>query len=227
MAKRPRNALNCVPKTRRKLSGHSGPTAPQHPTGNSIRNTESDLPDSSQRLFFALLPDEVVRKQLRRLQKDLSQAGGRPVPAENLHLTLLFLGDVPTEKIEAVRDTAADVAGCRFDLVLDAFGVSSNTIPCPLVGPLRTASGTRCPASITIRKSRRHRLARQQRNLSSARDSSPQSKPAKKNTGKTEPEYCMDGMPLRPDRIGTAADRLPLHSTGGKRPDLNQTPSRC
>ena len=80
------------------------------------------MPDSSQRLFFALLPDEAVRKQLRRLQKDLSQAGGRPVPAENLHLTLLFLGDVPTEKIEAVRDTAADVAGCRFDLVLDAFG---------------------------------------------------------------------------------------------------------
>ena len=80
------------------------------------------MPDSSQRLFFALLPDEVVREQLRRLQKDLSQAGGRAVPAENLHLTLLFLGDVPTEKIEAVRDTAADVAGCRFDLMLDTFG---------------------------------------------------------------------------------------------------------
>ena len=80
------------------------------------------MPDSPQRLFFALLPDEAVRKQLRRLQKDLSQAGGRLVPAENLHLTLLFLGNVETDKIDAVRDIAAGVAGCRFDLSLDTFG---------------------------------------------------------------------------------------------------------
>ena len=80
------------------------------------------MPDSPQRLFFALLPDEAVRKQLRRLQKDLSQAGGRPVPEENLHLTLLFLGNVETGKIDAVRDIAAGVAGCRFDLSLDTFG---------------------------------------------------------------------------------------------------------
>lgn len=80
------------------------------------------MPDSPQRLFFALLPDEAVRKQLRRLQKDLSQAGGRPVPEENLHLTLLFLGNVETDKIDAVRDIAAGVAGCRFDLSLDTFG---------------------------------------------------------------------------------------------------------
>ena len=146
------------------------------------------------------------------------------MPAENLHLTLLFLGDVPAEKIEAVRDTAADVAGCRFDLMLDAFrGFQATQYPCPLVGPLRTASGTQCPASITIRKSRGHRLARQQRNLSSTRDPSPQSKPAKKNTGKTEPEYYMDGMPLRPDRIGIAADRLPLPGARGKEPSVQST----
>lgn len=80
------------------------------------------MPDSPQRLFFALLPDEAVRKQLRQLQKDLDQAGGRPVPEENLHLTLLFLGNVEADKINAVRAIAAGIGGEPFDLVLDTLG---------------------------------------------------------------------------------------------------------
>ena len=80
------------------------------------------MPDSPQRLFFALLPDEAVRKQLRRLQKDLSQAGGRPVPEENLHLTLLFLGNVEADQVNAVRSIAAGIEGKPFDLTLDTLG---------------------------------------------------------------------------------------------------------
>ena len=80
------------------------------------------MPDSSQRLFFALLPDEGVRTQLRQLQKDLNRADGRPVPAKNLHLTLLFLGNVAADKINAVCDIAEGVAESRFDLTLDMFG---------------------------------------------------------------------------------------------------------
>lgn len=80
------------------------------------------MPDPAQRLFFALLPDEAVRKQLRQLQKNLSQAGGRSVPEENLHLTLLFLGNVETDKISAVRGIAAGIEGESFDLVLDTLG---------------------------------------------------------------------------------------------------------
>lgn len=80
------------------------------------------MPDSPQRLFFALLPDGAVRKRLRQLQKDLDQAGGRPVPEENLHLTLLFLGNVEADKMDAVRDIAAGIEGKPFDLVLDTLG---------------------------------------------------------------------------------------------------------
>ncbi len=80
------------------------------------------MPDSPQRLFFALLPDEAVRKQLRQLQKNLSQAGGRPVPAENLHLTLLFLGHVEADEVNAVRGIAAGIEGESFDLTLDTLG---------------------------------------------------------------------------------------------------------
>ncbi len=80
------------------------------------------MPDSPQRLFFALLLDGAVRKQLRQLQKDLDQVGGRPVPEENLHLTLLFLGNVEADKVNAVRAIAAGIEGEPFDLVLDTLG---------------------------------------------------------------------------------------------------------
>ena len=80
------------------------------------------MPDLPQRLFFALLPDEAVRKQLCQLQKNLGQIGGRPIPKENLHLTLLFLGNVEADKIDGVRAIAADIEGKPFDLVLDTLG---------------------------------------------------------------------------------------------------------
>lgn len=80
------------------------------------------MPDSPQRLFFALLPDGAVRERLRQLQKNLDQAGGRPVPEENLHLTLLFLGNVEAGKVDAVGDIAAGIEGEPFDLVLDTLG---------------------------------------------------------------------------------------------------------
>ncbi|MDE0611141.1 MAG: RNA 2',3'-cyclic phosphodiesterase [Gammaproteobacteria bacterium] len=80
------------------------------------------MPDSPQRLFFALLPDGPVRKQLCQLQKNLGQAGGRPIPKENLHLTLLFLGNVEADKVDAVRDIAAGIEGKPFSLVLDTLG---------------------------------------------------------------------------------------------------------
>lgn len=80
------------------------------------------MPDSPQRLFFALLPDGAVRKRLHQLQKDLDQIGGRPVPEENLHLTLLFLGNVEADMVDAVCGIAAGIEGEPFDLVLDTLG---------------------------------------------------------------------------------------------------------
>ncbi len=74
------------------------------------------------RLFFALLPDQAVREQLRRLQKSLEPMGGRPVPADNLHLTLLFLGHVAARQVGAVRGIAAGIEGTRFELLLDTLG---------------------------------------------------------------------------------------------------------
>ena len=44
------------------------------------------------------------------------------MPEENLHLTLLFLGNVEADKINAVRTIAAGIEGEPFDLMLDTLG---------------------------------------------------------------------------------------------------------
>ena len=61
----------------------------------------------TQRVFIALnLPAE-QKKTLRELIKELQKINPSPsikyVPAENLHLTLHFLGDLTLEQIEAVK----------------------------------------------------------------------------------------------------------------------------
>ncbi len=46
------------------------------------------------RLFFALWPDEAVRRQCAELVRRLLKAGDRAVNPGNLHVTLVFLGAV-------------------------------------------------------------------------------------------------------------------------------------
>ncbi|GAB4353916.1 MAG: RNA 2',3'-cyclic phosphodiesterase [Gammaproteobacteria bacterium] len=66
----------------------------------------------TQRLFLALWPDDSLRATLARLiKKPLRACGGKPVPIENLHITLLFLGALDgsrrtclTEGIRSVRE---------------------------------------------------------------------------------------------------------------------------
>ncbi len=78
---------------------------------------------STQRLFFALWPDDVVR---RRLVESLAEVGsgvrGRRVPPERLHVTLLFLGNVTAEIRTVAESVAEAVAVPSFDLVLDRVG---------------------------------------------------------------------------------------------------------
>lgn len=71
------------------------------------------MSDALLRLFFAIWPDEQERtatdKQVREHLSPTLQAG-RPVPAANLHVTLLFLGEVRPEALPALYQAAADVA---------------------------------------------------------------------------------------------------------------------
>lgn len=75
------------------------------------------------RLFFALWPDDRARDALGARAREIAgRCGGRPVPAPNLHLTLVFLGEVDPARIGALRRAADGVAGRTFDLGLDCIG---------------------------------------------------------------------------------------------------------
>lgn len=75
------------------------------------------------RLFLALWPDPAARAALAaRAAQVARRCGGRPVPAANLHLTLLFLGEVEPARIEALACAARATAGSAFTLGLDCIG---------------------------------------------------------------------------------------------------------
>ena len=77
---------------------------------------------TTHRLFFALWPDNAVRRQLASLQRQLPKKAGRPVPAGNLHITLHFLGAQSDEAMSCVREAARSVIAGTFGIQLDIFG---------------------------------------------------------------------------------------------------------
>lgn len=70
------------------------------------------------RLFFALWPDEALRRQIAAYQ----QPEGRVVTAANWHITLLFLGAVGSAQQQALEQEAAAVRVPPFSLQLDRLG---------------------------------------------------------------------------------------------------------
>jgi len=77
----------------------------------------------AQRLFFALWPSDALRRQLQRNCKSLLRhTGGRPVPAENLHITLAYLGSTSPRQ-RACVEAMADAIHCpRFSMWLTESG---------------------------------------------------------------------------------------------------------
>ncbi len=72
------------------------------------------------RLFVAIeLPDQ-VRAKLAGLRTELS--GARWIPAEQLHLTLAFLGEVPAAMLEPLCSALARVQQAPFELSFDRLG---------------------------------------------------------------------------------------------------------
>jgi len=72
------------------------------------------------RLFFALWPDAGTQRALGALAQDFRRAcGGRAVPAGNIHLTLVFLGDVERARQPRLEALAAGIRGTPFELVVE------------------------------------------------------------------------------------------------------------
>lgn len=70
------------------------------------------------RLFFAIRPDNAVQAALNRMagKAAASEQGGRCVKPENIHLTVLFLGDVESDRIDRLREIAGSVTAQMFSL---------------------------------------------------------------------------------------------------------------
>jgi len=75
------------------------------------------------RIFFAIEPAEDALRSLAAHAALLArQGGGRPMPADKIHLTLAFLGEVEDSRIPEAEDAAAAAVGAAFTLVLDRLG---------------------------------------------------------------------------------------------------------
>jgi 2'-5' RNA ligase len=81
--------------------------------------TKSD----SARVFFAAWPPPEVQQALGDIARQAQEeCGGRAVPAHNIHLTLVFIGDVARGRVADLEALAATVVAPRFDLAIDRLG---------------------------------------------------------------------------------------------------------
>lgn len=74
------------------------------------------------RLFFALWPDPGLRAAIAQVDERLPRRLGRRVAVENYHITLVFLGPVPDERLAMLETAAAGVKAAPFELELQRFG---------------------------------------------------------------------------------------------------------
>lgn len=75
------------------------------------------------RIFFALVPPPEVQQALGELARETARrAHGRPVTAEDMHITLAFIGAWPVARFPTLFDAAANAHGEPMPVVLDRLG---------------------------------------------------------------------------------------------------------
>lgn len=85
--------------------------------------TEKHDGDDKGRYFFAVWPDDALREALVEWRGAMrTDSSARPVPAENLHMTLVFLGSLGTPQVDAVRQVATHTPWSAASLELDRVG---------------------------------------------------------------------------------------------------------
>ena len=75
------------------------------------------------RLFFAVWPAPAAARELARVGEALAGlVGGKPVPAEKIHMTLAFLGSLDEEEMGAAVLAARTVKGREIRMTIDGVG---------------------------------------------------------------------------------------------------------
>jgi len=82
--------------------------------------TEAQDKANTRRLFLALWPSAWVRRQIADCARPLS--GGRKVKAENLHLTLIFLGTTDCQRQRCYERALQAIQVPSLTLTLDTLG---------------------------------------------------------------------------------------------------------
>jgi 2'-5' RNA ligase len=83
----------------------------------------ADTQTDSERLFFSLWPTSKVRQQMvAASEQAIEAAGGNPIPPENYHITLAFLGNVPRDTIPELIFVARGIRFPAFEMQLDRTG---------------------------------------------------------------------------------------------------------
>ena len=103
------------------------------------------MAEASQRMFFALWPDDPTRNAIAACARTVvAQTGGREVVAANLHLTLAFLGERPRSIVPHLCASASRIPVSPMRLLLDDVGCWRKTgiawlatsAPCPELSAL-------------------------------------------------------------------------------------------
>jgi 2'-5' RNA ligase len=76
------------------------------------------MPNTS-RLFFALWPDDETRQKLAHLNQFIKTERFKWVQPHNLHVTLVFLGQVAEDVELPIKQSVADIAAQPFELIFD------------------------------------------------------------------------------------------------------------
>jgi len=92
-------------------------------TSGEPRATNDERRTASNRLFFAFWPDPKTRKKLHAVGQRAKLAAARPIPAQNLHMTLVFLGNAADRQKELLLEKAAEIPGRALALEIDVSGV--------------------------------------------------------------------------------------------------------
>lgn len=79
------------------------------------------MPNRLPRLFFALWPDDRVRREIVARRDAIAlNTGGRPMLPDTLHLTLLFIGEAAELKVPTLMACGDRVRAPSFHLTIDA-----------------------------------------------------------------------------------------------------------
>jgi len=72
------------------------------------------------RVFFAIFPDKSVQAQLTHQAEQLKPiCGGNTVKMQQIHLTLLFLGNIAIHRLEILQQAMKNVAAKKFEFKLE------------------------------------------------------------------------------------------------------------